>query len=138
MQDLAKDCIFLPRKSQKSLGVGCLFYVSVATESVQDSRMCLASTSKSLRQTPSLMDLSINLSDRTLVSRPHPTLHPSRSPLDEDIVHDSFNQLIAEQTQHGGGESEAFELQRLQRDLDDESRGSDATLLFFSSQLPNE
>lgn len=52
----------------------------------------------------------------------------SRSPLDEETVHDSFNQLIAEQTQHGGGESEAFELQRLQRDLDDESRGSDAAL----------
>lgn len=40
-----------------------------------------------------------------------------RSPADEDGVHDSFNQLIAEQSHNG--ESEAFELQQLQRELDE-------------------
>lgn len=70
------------------------------------------------------------------VSCPQTTVPPlHRSPLDEETVHDSFNRLIAEQTQHGGGESEAYELQQLQRDLDDESRGSDATLLFSCSRL---
>lgn len=45
-----------------------------------------------------------------------------RTPLDEDAVHDSFNQLIAE---HGqiGAPSEAFELQELQRQLSEESQG---------------
>uniref|UniRef100_A0A3Q4AYT0 Uncharacterized protein n=1 Tax=Mola mola TaxID=94237 RepID=A0A3Q4AYT0_MOLML len=43
------------------------------------------------------------------------------SPLDEEGVHDSFNQLIAEQSQDGG-QSDAFELQQLQRELDEESR----------------
>lgn len=46
----------------------------------------------------------------------------SRSPLDEECVHHSFNQLIAEQSQNGGPD-DAFELQQLQRELDDESRG---------------
>lgn len=46
-----------------------------------------------------------------------------RSPVDEEGVHDSFNQLIAEQSQNGGP-SEAFELQQLQRDLDEEGRGT--------------
>lgn len=46
----------------------------------------------------------------------------SRSPLDEECVHHSFNELIAEQSQNGGP-GDAFELQRLQRELDDESRG---------------
>ncbi|XP_058495743.1 transmembrane channel-like protein 6b [Solea solea] len=41
------------------------------------------------------------------------------SPVDEDGVHDSFNQLIAEQSQNGGL-SEAYELQQLQRDLEEE------------------
>ncbi|KAF7656022.1 hypothetical protein LDENG_00047380 [Lucifuga dentata] len=45
------------------------------------------------------------------------------SPVDEEGVHDSFNQLIAEQTQNGGL-SEAFELQQLQRELDEEGRDS--------------
>lgn len=43
--------------------------------------------------------------------------------MDEEGVHDSFNQLIAEQSQNGGL-SDAFELQRLQRELDEESRGT--------------
>lgn len=46
----------------------------------------------------------------------------SRSPLDEEYVHHSFNQLIAEQSQNGGP-GDAFELQEVQRELDDESRG---------------
>lgn len=50
---------------------------------------------------------------------------PHRSPLDEESIHQSFSQLIAEQTRNEE-ESEALELQRLQRDLEDESRGSDA------------
>lgn len=41
--------------------------------------------------------------------------------MDEDGVHDSFNQLIAEQSQNGG--LDAFELQEIQRELDEEGRG---------------
>ncbi|CAN9509916.1 unnamed protein product [Ophioblennius macclurei] len=41
------------------------------------------------------------------------------SPADEDGVHDSFSQLIAEQS-HNGGPSDAYELRQLQRDLDEE------------------
>ncbi|CAK6973424.1 transmembrane channel-like protein 6b [Scomber scombrus] len=48
------------------------------------------------------------------------------SPVDEEGVHDSFNQLIAEQSQTG--ESEAFELQQLQRELDEEGRDNVAYL----------
>ncbi|XP_055774156.1 transmembrane channel-like protein 6 [Salvelinus fontinalis] len=44
------------------------------------------------------------------------------SPADEEGVHDSFNQLIEDQRQ------EAFELQELQRDLDEEERDSVAYL----------
>lgn len=43
--------------------------------------------------------------------------------MDEEGVHDSFNQLIAEQSQNGGP-TEAFELQQLQRDLDEEGQGT--------------
>lgn len=42
------------------------------------------------------------------------------SPVDEEGVHDSFNQLIAEQSQNGG--LDAFELQELQRELNEEGR----------------
>ncbi|KAM3864574.1 transmembrane channel-like protein 6b [Diretmus argenteus] len=49
------------------------------------------------------------------------------SPLDEEGVHDSFNQLIAEQTQNGGL-TEALELQQLQRELDEESQDTVAYL----------
>ncbi len=45
-----------------------------------------------------------------------------RSPVDEDGVHDSFNQLIAEQSQNGVV-SDAYELQELQRELE-EGRGT--------------
>ncbi|XP_033480543.2 transmembrane channel-like protein 6b [Epinephelus lanceolatus] len=45
------------------------------------------------------------------------------SPIDEEGVHDSFSQLIAEQSQNGGL-SDAFELQQLQGQLDDEDRDS--------------
>lgn len=45
-----------------------------------------------------------------------------RTPLDEDAVHDSFNQLIEEHSQIGAP-SEAFELQELQRQLSEESQG---------------
>lgn len=49
-------------------------------------------------------------------------MHPSvRSPVDEEVVHDSFHQLIAEQSRNDGL-SDAFELQRLQRDLEEEER----------------
>uniref|UniRef100_A0A4W5K5B5 Transmembrane channel-like 6b n=1 Tax=Hucho hucho TaxID=62062 RepID=A0A4W5K5B5_9TELE len=44
------------------------------------------------------------------------------SPVDEERVHDSFNQLIEDQSQ------EAFELQELQRELDEEERDSVASL----------
>lgn len=47
----------------------------------------------------------------------------ARSPADEDGVHDSFCQLIAEHSQDEGV-SDALELQQLQRDLDEEGRGS--------------
>lgn len=43
--------------------------------------------------------------------------------MDEEGVHDSFNQLIVEQSQNGGP-SDALELQRVQRELDEESRGT--------------
>ncbi|CAJ1053729.1 transmembrane channel-like protein 6b [Xyrichtys novacula] len=43
------------------------------------------------------------------------------SPIDEEGVHDSFSQLIAEQSQNGGV-PDAFELQQLQRDLDEEGQ----------------
>lgn len=46
-----------------------------------------------------------------------------RSPVDEEGVHDSFNQLIAEQSQ-SDGLPDALELQQLQTDLDDEGRGT--------------
>ncbi|XP_053191813.1 transmembrane channel-like protein 6b [Scomber japonicus] len=48
------------------------------------------------------------------------------SPVDEEGVHDSFNQLIAEQSQ--SGESEAIELQQLQRELEEEGRDNVAYL----------
>ncbi|XP_059201285.1 transmembrane channel-like protein 6b [Centropristis striata] len=52
----------------------------------------------------------------------HPLMEAGlESPIDEDGVHDSFSQLIAEQSQNGGL-SEAFELQQLQRQLDEEGR----------------
>ncbi|XP_028262081.1 transmembrane channel-like protein 6b [Parambassis ranga] len=43
------------------------------------------------------------------------------SPADEEGVHDSFNQLIAEQSQNGEL-PEALELQQLQREFDEEAR----------------
>lgn len=43
--------------------------------------------------------------------------------MDEEGVHHSFHELIAEQS---GAASEAYELQRLQRELDDEGRGTAA------------
>lgn len=46
-----------------------------------------------------------------------------RSPADEEGVHDSFSQLIAEQSDNGGT-SDAIELQQLQRELDEEGRGT--------------
>lgn len=46
-----------------------------------------------------------------------------RSPADEEGVHDSFNQLIAEQS-HNRGLPEALELQQLQREFDEEARGT--------------
>ncbi|XP_034398943.1 transmembrane channel-like protein 6b isoform X2 [Cyclopterus lumpus] len=49
------------------------------------------------------------------------------SPVDEDGVHDSFSQLIAEQSQNGGP-SDAFQLQQLQRHLDEEDRDNVAHL----------
>ena len=49
---------------------------------------------------------------------------PVRSPADEEGVHDSFNQLIEEQSQHGG-RSDAYELQELQRELDDATEASE-------------
>lgn len=46
--------------------------------------------------------------------------------MDEETVHDSFNQLIAEQSQDGAT-LEAFELQELQRELtEEESPGTSA------------
>ncbi|KAM4604329.1 transmembrane channel-like protein 6b isoform 1-T2 [Polymixia lowei] len=58
---------------------------------------------------------------------PHHLEAGLESPADEEGVHDSFNQLIAEQTRHGEP-SEAFELQQLQRDLDEEGQDSVAHL----------
>lgn len=46
-----------------------------------------------------------------------------RIPVDEDAVHHSFNQLIAEHSQNGAP-SEALELQQLQRELSEESQGA--------------
>lgn len=43
--------------------------------------------------------------------------------MDEEGVHASFNQLIAEQSQNGGL-SDALELQQVQRELDEEGRGT--------------
>ncbi|TNN45152.1 Transmembrane channel-like protein 6 [Liparis tanakae] len=51
----------------------------------------------------------------------------NRSPVDEDVVHDSFSQLIAEQSQ-SGGPSDAFELRQLERRLDEEDRDNVAHL----------
>lgn len=42
--------------------------------------------------------------------------------MDEDAVHDSFNQLIAEHSRNRAP-SEAFELQQLDRELTEESQG---------------
>ncbi|KAG7223811.1 hypothetical protein INR49_026494 [Caranx melampygus] len=57
----------------------------------------------------------------------HPLMEAGlESPLDEEVVHDSFNQLIAEQSQNGL--SDAIELQQLQRELDEESRDNVACL----------
>lgn len=50
-------------------------------------------------------------------------MSPLRSPVDEEGVHDSFNQLIAEQS-HNGGISDAYELQELQREVEEEGRGT--------------
>ncbi|XP_065809228.1 transmembrane channel-like protein 6b [Labrus bergylta] len=49
------------------------------------------------------------------------------SPIDEEGVHDSFTQLIAEQSQNGG-QPDAIELQQLQRELDEEGRDDVAYL----------
>ncbi|XP_032396588.1 transmembrane channel-like protein 6b [Etheostoma spectabile] len=52
----------------------------------------------------------------------HPLVEAGiESPADEEGVHDSFSLLIAEQSQDGGL-SDAFELQQLQRQLDEEDR----------------
>ncbi|XP_042340986.1 transmembrane channel-like protein 6b [Plectropomus leopardus] len=52
----------------------------------------------------------------------HPLMEAGlESPIDEEGVHDSFSQLIAEQSQNGGL-SDALELQQLQRQLDEEDR----------------
>ncbi|XP_023277892.1 transmembrane channel-like protein 6 [Seriola lalandi dorsalis] len=51
----------------------------------------------------------------------HPLMEAGlESPVDEEVVHDSFNQLIAEQSQNEL--TDAFELQQLQRDLDEEGQ----------------
>ncbi|XP_078133322.1 transmembrane channel-like protein 6b [Sander vitreus] len=58
----------------------------------------------------------------------HPLIEAGlESPVDEEGVHDSFSQLIAEQSQNGG-QSDAFELQQLQRQLDEEDRDNVAYL----------
>ncbi|XP_019744663.1 transmembrane channel-like protein 6b [Hippocampus comes] len=58
----------------------------------------------------------------------HPLMEAGlESPADEEGVHDSFHQLIAEQI-HNGGLGEAFELQQLQKELDEESRDCVAQL----------
>lgn len=46
-----------------------------------------------------------------------------RSPADEEGVHDSFSQLIAEESQKEGL-SDAIELQYQQRNPEDEDRGT--------------
>nr|XP_046261519.1 transmembrane channel-like protein 6b [Scatophagus argus]XP_046261529.1 transmembrane channel-like protein 6b [Scatophagus argus] len=52
----------------------------------------------------------------------HPLMEAGlESPVDEEGVHDSFHQLIAEQSQNGEP-SEALELQQLQRELDEEGQ----------------
>ncbi|XP_027138541.1 transmembrane channel-like protein 6b isoform X2 [Larimichthys crocea] len=59
----------------------------------------------------------------------HPLMEAGlESPVDEEVVHDSFNQLIAEQSRNDGL-SDAFELQRLQRDLEEEERQDDVPYL---------
>ena len=61
-----------------------------------------------------------------------------RSPIDEEGVHDSFSQLIAEQSQNGGAsDSDAFELQELQRQLDEEERGTLGLRTQFIQTLRN-
>ncbi|XP_026214981.1 transmembrane channel-like protein 6b [Anabas testudineus] len=58
----------------------------------------------------------------------HPLMEAGlESPADEDVVHDSFYQLIAEHSQDEGM-SDAFELQQLQRELDEEGRDNVAYL----------
>ncbi|TDH15836.1 hypothetical protein EPR50_G00013760 [Perca flavescens] len=58
----------------------------------------------------------------------HPLIEAGlESPVDEEGVHDSFSQLIAEQSQNEGL-SDAFELQQLQRQLDEEDRDNVAFL----------
>ncbi|XP_061844040.2 transmembrane channel-like protein 6b isoform X1 [Nerophis lumbriciformis] len=59
----------------------------------------------------------------------HPLMEAGlESPVDEEGVHDSFNQLIAEQTYNRGLGEEAFELQQLQKELDEESQDNVAHL----------
>ncbi|KAK5866525.1 hypothetical protein PBY51_020711 [Eleginops maclovinus] len=59
----------------------------------------------------------------------HPLMEAGlESPIDEEGAHESFRQLIAEQSQNGGP-SDAFELQDLQRQLDEEERDNVAYLL---------
>ncbi|XP_029355053.1 transmembrane channel-like protein 6b isoform X3 [Echeneis naucrates] len=51
----------------------------------------------------------------------HPLMEAGlESPVDEEVVHDSFSQLIAEQSQNES--PDAYELQQLQRQLDEEGR----------------
>uniref|UniRef100_A0A3Q3EXG6 Transmembrane channel like 6 n=1 Tax=Labrus bergylta TaxID=56723 RepID=A0A3Q3EXG6_9LABR len=57
-----------------------------------------------------------------------------KSPIDEEGVHDSFTQLIAEQSQNGG-QPDAIELQQLQRELDEEGRDDVA---YLSSPGPEQ
>ncbi|XP_071359835.1 transmembrane channel-like protein 6b [Trachinotus anak] len=57
----------------------------------------------------------------------HPLMEAGlESPVDEEVVHNSFNQLIAEQSQNGL--SDTYELQELQRELDEEGRDDVAYL----------
>ncbi|XP_068176894.1 transmembrane channel-like protein 6b [Antennarius striatus] len=65
----------------------------------------------------------------------HPIIEDClESPADEEGVHDSFSQLIAEQTQNGGP-SEALELQRLQSELHEENQDD---VVYLSSQRHGE
>lgn len=57
-----------------------------------------------------------------------------RSPADEEGVHDSFQQLIAEHRDNGAASS-ALELQQLQSDLDEESRGKKKDCLHVMNEL---